>query len=80
MQVKFIAMTMVLLCFYHEIGIFNPFDVAMKHIFQLMNRLVVQIYSKNDLTTKHIFSPYFSSFVKNEKGFEAHFYLFFELR
>ena len=34
---------------------------------------------KNDLTTKHTFPPYFSSFVKNEKGFEAHFYLFFKL-
>ena len=39
-----------------------------------MNRLIVQIYLKNDLTTKHTFSPYFSSLVKNEKGFEAHFY------
>ena len=35
---------------------------------------------KNDLTTKHTISPYFSSYVKNEKGFEAHFYPFFELR
>ena len=29
---------------------------------------------------KAYFYPYFSSFVKNEKGLEEHFYLFFELR
>ena len=28
-QVKFISMTIVLLCFYHETSIFNPSDVVM---------------------------------------------------
>ena len=28
-KIKFIAMTVVLLCFYHETGIFNPFEVVM---------------------------------------------------
>ena len=41
-----------------------------------MNRLVVPNFSKNDLTRKHGFPPYFSSSDKNEKGFEAHFISF----
>ena len=79
MQIIFITVTMVLFYFYHETGILNSVDVVLNMLAtdeQISREHLFQEWFDH----KAYFYPYFSSFYKNEKGLEVHFYLFFKLR
>ena len=66
---------MVLFIFYHEIGIFNPFDVVLNR-FSTDSRLVMNIYFENDLTPKNIFILIFRALIKTRKNLKRTFVSF----
>ena len=76
MQVKFIAMTMVLICFYHETSIFNPFDVVLNKKYNWWTDSSCRFIQRMTWPQSLLFLLIFRALLKTKKDLKCTFISF----